>query len=181
MTLEQLDRLLAEVCARHPVDAFVVIGSLCVLAQAQERAIPEKMLISVEVDAWPEGDPARAFEIARDFGLGSAFEQEHGYYFDAVSPSLPTLPDGWRERLTARRLPRGALVKFVDPNDVAMAKLARGDDKDLKWVRAGLDASLLSIATLVYRFRETVFHDDDERERVRALLREEAERAGISM
>jgi len=181
LTLDQLDRLLAAVTARHFVNEFVVIGSLTALARAQERPIPEEMLLSMEVDAWPEADPDRAFEIAKDFGLGSRFEQENGFYFDAVSPALPTLPDGWRERLVPRRLPGGALVKFVDPNDAAMAKLARGAGKDLHWIRAGLDASVLSIATLVYRFRETVFQDDDERERVRAVLRAEAERAGISM
>ena len=181
MTLNQLDCLLAEVAERHHVNVFVVIGSLSVLARAQDCPIPEAMLVSVEVDAWPENDPPRAFEIAREFGLGSSFEQKHGYYFDAVSPALPTLPDGWRDRLIPRKLPGGALVKFVDPNDAAMAKLARGASKDLQWVRAGLDASLLSIATLVYRFRETVFLDDDERERVRAVLLAEAVRAGISM
>lgn len=181
MKLDQLDRLLHEVSLRHHVDEFVVIGSLTVLAFAQARSIPEVMLASVEVDAWPDGDPERAFEIARDFGIGSAFEQEHGYYFDPVSPSLPTLPDGWRDRLIPLRLPGGVLVKFVDPNDAALAKLSRGDLKDLEWVRAGIDSSLLSVAALVYRFRETVFLDDNERERVRSTLRAEAARAGISM
>lgn len=181
MTLDQLDRLLAAVASRHFVDVFIVIGSLTALARAQEHPIPESMLHSVEVDAWPESDPGRAFEIAKDFGLGSRFEQEHGFYFDAVSPALPTLPDGWRDRLIPLRLPAGVLVKFVDPNDAAMAKLSRGAGKDLQWIRAGLDASVLSIATLLYRFRETVFLDDEERERVRTVLRVEAERAGLQL
>ncbi len=181
MTLAQLDLLLREVSRRHSVNVFVVIGSLSILALGRGLSIPEAMLVSMEVDAWPESDPARAFEIAKNFGLGSAFEQEHGYYFDAVSPSLPTLPDGWRDRLIPLKLQGGVLVKFCDPNDAAIAKLARGDTKDLNWVRAGIDARLLSIATLVYRFRETMFLDDEEQERVRAVLMSEAERAGISM
>jgi hypothetical protein len=181
LNVEQLDRLLREVSLRHHVNEFVVIGSLSVLGLAQGRTIPELMLVSMEVDAWPVSDPARAFEIAKDFGLGSEFEQEHGYYFDAVSPSLPTLPDGWHDRLIPLRLSGGVLVNFIDPNDAAIAKLARGDRKDLQWVRTGIDAALLSTATLVYRFRETVFFDDEERERVRVTLSLEAERAGLSM
>jgi hypothetical protein len=78
-------------------------------------------------------------------------------------------------------LPGGAQVKFVDPNDAAIAKLSRGDSKDLAWVREGVAESFLSVATLVYRFRQTVFLDDPERERVREVLRIEAEKAGISM
>jgi hypothetical protein len=181
LNLEQLDHLLLEVSRRHHADVFVVVGSLTVLAFARERPIPEPMLASVEVDAWPESDPGRAFEIARDFGIGSPFEREYGYYFDPVSPSLPTLPDGWRDRLISMALPGGTRVKFVHPNDAAMAKLSRGDAKDLEWLRAGIDASLLSVATLVYRFRETVFLDDDERERVRSVLKAEATLAGIAM
>lgn len=179
MNLQQLDRLLTEVSRKHHVDCFVVIGSLSVLGLMNERPIPESMTVSAEVDAYPETDPGRAFEIADDFGLGSDFEQEHGYYFDAVSPQLPTLPRGWEQRLIPRRLPGGALVKFLDPHDAAIAKLARADPKDLQWVRAGIDASILSVATLEYRFRETVF-EDDERERARRILEQEAIRVGLA-
>lgn len=179
MNLAQLDRLLTEVSRKHGVDAFVVIGSLSVLGLVDERRIPEAMTVSTEVDAWPEADPPRAFEIADDFGLGSRFEQEHGYYFDAVSPQLPTLPGGWEQRLIPRRLPGGALVKFLEPHDAAIAKLARGEPKDRRWIRAGIDASILSVATLEYRFRETVF-EDDERERARSLLEREAARRGFA-
>ena len=178
MNLGQLDRLLTEVAARYRVNSFVVIGSLSVLGLLDERRIPDAMTVSAEVDAYPESDPARAFEIADGFGLGSAFEQEHGYYFDAVSPQLPTLPRGWEQRLIARRLPGGTLVKFLEPHDAAIAKLARGEPKDLRWIRAGIDASILSAATLEYRFRETVF-EDDERDRARRLLEQEAARVGL--
>jgi hypothetical protein len=181
LRLEQLDHLFREITRQHPVGTFIIIGSLTVFAVARGRPIPDAMIASVEVDAWPESDPARAFEIARNFGIGSAFEQRHGYYFDPVSPALPTLPDGWQDRLIPVTLPGGAQVKFVDPNDAAIAKLSRGDSKDLAWVREGVAESFLSVATLVYRFRQTVFLDDPERERVREVLRIEAEKAGISM
>lgn len=177
MTLEQLDRLLTEVARKHPVDSFVVIGSLAVLGLLDERRIPKAMILSSEVDAYPESDPARAFEIADDFGLGSVFEQKHGYYFDAVSPQLPTLPAGWEQRLIPRKLPGGTLVKFLEPHDAAIAKLARSDPKDLAWIRAGIRAAILSVATLEYRFRQTVF-EDDERARARKVLDGEISRAG---
>ena len=181
MNLPQLERLLREVRRKHHVDAFVVIGSLSVLGLVRERAIPEAMIVSNEVDAWPEDDPVRAFEIADDFGLGSPVEQANGYYFDAVSPDLPTLPDGWQARTIPMALKGGTRVKFLDPNDAAIAKLARGEPKDVEWVRAGVEASILSVATLLYRFRETVFADDAERERVRGVLLAEARRFGLDV
>lgn len=85
----------------------MVMGSLSVLALINERAIPDAMTVSAEVDAYPESDPGRAFEIADDFGLGSEFEQRNGYYYDAVSPALPTLPRGWEQRLIPLALPGG--------------------------------------------------------------------------
>lgn len=176
MNLAQLDRLLTEVAKKHHVETFVVIGSLSVLGLVEEDRVPATMIVSTEVDAYPEADPPKAFEIADDFGLGSKFEQTHGYYFDAVSPQLPTLPRGWEQRLIARRLPGGALVKFLEPHDAAIAKLARGEQKDLRWIRAGIDASILAVAVLQYRFGETVF-EDDERERARAALARESRRA----
>ena len=40
----------------------------------------------------------------------------------------------------------------------------------------GIDPSILSVATLEYPFRETVFADHSERERVRAELAQETSR-----
>ena len=179
MNIGQLDRLLTEVSKKHHVKTFVVMGSLTVLALIDDRRIPDAMTVSVEVDAYPENDPGRAFDIAGDFGLGSGFEQENGFYFDAVSPALPTLPDGWEQRMIPRALPGGTLVKFIEPHDAAIAKYSRGAPKDMQWIRAGIDASILSVATLEYRFRQTVFADDPERERVRAAIAAEVERAGL--
>ena len=180
MNLAQLDRLFTAVSKKHHAKSFVVIGSLSVLGLIGERRIPESMTVSAEVDAYPDTDPERAFEIAADFGLGSDFEQEHGYYFDAVSPDLPTLPRGWEQRLIRHQLPGGVLLKFLDPHDAAIAKLARADPKDLQWIRAGVDASILSVATLEYRFRETVFEETGERESARKILEREAARAGLA-
>ena len=177
MNIAQLDKLFTAVAARHHVNTFVVIGSLTVLGLINQRQIPDSMTVSAEVDAYPESDPQRAFEIADDFGLGSDFEQENGYYYDAVSPDLPTLPRGWEQRLIHCPLPGGALLKFIEPHDAAIAKLARGAPKDLQWIGAGIDASILSVATLEYRFRETVFADDPERERVREAIAKETVRA----
>jgi hypothetical protein len=178
VNIEQLDRLFSAVSGKYPVKTYVVMGSLTVLGLVNQRKIPDAMIVSVEVDAYPESDPGRAFDIADDFGLGSAFEQEHGYYFDAVSPALPTFPDAWEQRLIPYILPCGTCLKFVEPHDAAIAKYARGAPKDLQWIRAGVDAGILSIATLEYRFRETVFADDPERERVREEIgREVANRA----
>ncbi len=176
MNIEQLDRLFTAVAKKHPVKTFVVMGSLTVLGLVSRRKIPDDMIVSVEVDAYPESDPGRAFEIADDFGLGSDFEQEYGYYFDAASPALPTFPDGWEQRLIPYMLPGGTGLKFVEPHDAAIAKCARGAPKDMQWVGAGIDAGILSVATLEYRFRETVFADDPERERVREVIAAEVER-----
>lgn len=177
MNIAQLDRLLTEVSRKHHVKSFVVMGSLTVLGLINDRPIPDEMTVSAEVDAYPENDPGRAFAIADDFGLGSEFEQANGYYYDAVSPSLPTLPRGWEQRLIPLALPGGTLVKFIEPHDTAIAKYARGAPKDMQWIRAGIDASILSVAILEYRFRETVFADDPERERVRGAITKETARA----
>ncbi len=179
MNIEQLDKLFTAVSKKHHAKTFIIIGSLTVLGLINDRKIPDAMIVSAEVDAYPEDDPDRAFEIADDFGLGSAFEQENGYYYDAVSPDLPTLPQGWEKRLIAYLLPGGTLLKFIEPHDAAIAKYARGERKDLQWISAGIAASILSVATLEYRFRETVFADDPERERVRAAIAQAIVRADV--
>ncbi len=173
MNLEQLDILLGEIAREKGVDWFVVIGSLSILGLTQGRPVPVEMLMSNEVDAYLEQDPEGGFEFHARWGQGSEFERVHGYYFDPVSPKLPTLPRGWQSRMIPMKLPSGVNVKFLEPNDAAVSKYARGEPKDQAWIREGLRQSILSLATIEYRFRETPFLDREEHERAKQALAED--------
>ncbi|MGQ0750197.1 MAG: DUF6036 family nucleotidyltransferase [Betaproteobacteria bacterium] len=173
MNLAQLDTLLSDISRERGVNSFVVMGSLSVLGLSQDRPPPERMLLSNEVDAYPELDPGLALELAKQWGQGSEFERLHGYYFDPIRPQLPTLPAGWQERMIPLKLPSGVAVRFLDPNDAAVSKYARGEPKDSEWIREGLRQSLLSLATIEYRFRETPFLDRQEHDRAKAMLEED--------
>lgn len=170
MNLEQLDTLLGEIFRAKGVDEFVIVGSLSILGLTQTRIAPSEMLTSIDVDAYPEHDPKLTDELGRLWGQGSEFERKHGYYYDAVPPELPTLPEGWETRMIPLKLPSGVHVKFLEPNDAAVSKYARGEPKDRRWIRGGLKHSILSLATIEYRFRETPFLDQEEHDRAKALL-----------
>ena len=172
MTRDQVETLLAEIAAKKGLDSFVVMGSLSVYG-ITEDPVPEDMTLSNEVDSYPEVSPELAPELAKDWGQGTEFERTHGYYFDPISPALPTLPDGWEARLLVHQMPAGVSIKYAEPNDVAISKYARGEPKDRQWIRAGLEASILSMATMVYRMRETPFLDQAEHDRVSAAIEED--------
>jgi len=140
---------------------FVVIGSLSVLGMEEVAAIPADMTLSIDADCFTPADPRRLFDLKPTLGEDSPFHRKHGYYLDPVSPHLATLPAGWRDRLI--RLQRAGVVAwFLEPNDAAVSKLARGEPRDLRWVRAGLKAGLVSLPTLQLRLRDTGFLDDAE-------------------
>jgi hypothetical protein len=166
---QDIDRLLSAVRDASGLDEFVVIGSLSALGLGGS-GIPARMTRSMDVDAYPERDPYRAPEFSDQFGEDSVFHQEQGYYFDAVSPDLPTLPHGWQQRMLRHVLPSGVKVKFLEANDCAVSKYARCEPKDREWIRAGIQAGVLSLPTIEYRMRETLFIDDDEQRRAKAAL-----------
>jgi hypothetical protein len=131
------------------------------------------MLMSIDVDCYTKSDPARIFELKEALGEGSRFEAEHGYYLDPISPDLPTLPDQWEYRLIPVHLEEGIVVFFLDPNDAAVSKYARCDVRDREWIRAGLEAGLLSAPIIESKFRQTSFFDDAERDRACKALAED--------
>lgn len=168
MKIEDIDFLLSQMRDASGLDEFVVIGSLSALGVA--GTLPPRMTWSMEVDAYPEREPQRAPEFSEQFGENSAFHQAHGYYFDAVSPDLPTLPEGWENRMTRQVLASGIKVKYLDSNDCAVSKYARSEPKDREWIRAGIEAGILSLPTIEYRMRETLFIDDDEQCKAKAAV-----------
>jgi len=175
MNLAQVERLLAAIKAESGFDDFVVMGSISVLGMTLGQDIPPGMILSNDLDAYPRLDPGSASSLTKAWGQGSAFEREHGYYFDPVSPNLPTLPAGWQDRLITLRLQAGVKASFLEPNDAAISKYARGEDRDRRWIREGLRASILSLATLEYRCREADFLDQTEHDRVKAAIRQDRE------
>lgn len=172
MKLEDVDKVLSLIRDASGLHEFVIMGSLAALGVGGTNR-PARMTMSMEVDAYPARDPARAPEFSAQFGEDSAFHREHGYYFDAISPSLPTLPDGWESRLIHQVLPSGVHVQFLDPNDCAVSKLARSEPKDREWVSAGLRSGILSLPTIEYRMRDTLFLDTEEQHKAYQSLQED--------
>ena len=174
MDLNALNVLFTEAAKLTKHREFVVMGSLSILGVASGTSpIPPRMLMSIDVDCYTKADPARIFELKGRLGEGSKFEEVHGYYLDPISPDLPTLPDQWEYRLVRVDLENTVVAFFLDPNDTAVSKYARGDARDREWIRAGLAAGLLSAPIIESRFRQTRFLDDAERERAYKALAED--------
>lgn len=171
MRRKDLQRLFARAKELTGASDFVVLGSLAALGYAGD--VPPRMAMSVDVDAYIKNDPARAFDLAGPLGQGSAFEAEHGYYFDPISPAVATLPAGWEQRLVRVELEAEVVAWFLEPNDAAVSKYARMEPRDREWIRAGLAGRILSLAIIEKRFGETEFLDAGEAERARMALTED--------
>lgn len=163
MNIEALFGLLGQAQKLCGHTEYVVIGSLSVLGLADVAAIPRDMTMSIDADCYTLRDPDRALDLQAALGEGSDFHKAHGIYLDPVNPQLPTLPDGWEGRLI--KVQRDAVMAyFLEPHDAAVSKLARGEERDLRWVRAGARADILSLATIRHRMKTTTFLDLEEQD-----------------
>jgi hypothetical protein len=145
---EQLHALLVQAKARIAHSEFVIVGSLAILGAVSKP--PDTMVMSIDVDAYLKNDPERTGELVDALGQGSAFEDEFGYYLDPVSPELPSFPEGWQDRLILIDF-GDVKAFFVEPNDVAVSKYMRGDERDLRWLRAGLQGQLIDMGVIERR------------------------------
>lgn len=168
MDREQIGRLLAEAHKLTSHREYVIVGSLSILGATASP--PADMVHSIDVDLYPRQDPGRAEEIARALGLGTDFEQENGYYADAVSPSLPTLPDDWESRLRRVDYPDNIVALYLDPNDAAVSKYARLEPRDREWIREGIKAGILDTKVIAERMKSATFLDQAEADRAKHAL-----------
>ena len=145
---------------------FVVIGSLSVLGIQDEESLPSDMVMSNDIDSYAKADPGRIHGLRDQLGESSPFHSENGYYLDPVSPGLPTLPEGWRERMIPIEN-NGIKVWFLDPDDAAISKFARSQENDLRWIRAGVEAGVISMPNIQRLLGKTTFIDADEEQRTR--------------
>jgi hypothetical protein len=173
MELKNLQELFSEARRLTNHSEYVIVGSLSILGVLQQGEVPARMLMSIDVACYTRQDPERIHELKDALGAGSAFEATHGFYLDPISPKLPTLPEQWEFRLLRVALQDGIALHFLDPNDAAVSKYARCEPRDREWIRAGLDAGLISGPIVANRFEHTDFFDAEERERALSALAED--------
>jgi len=138
---------------------FVIVGSLAILGAVADP--PDAMVVSIDVDTYLKADPGRTGELSEALGQGSPFEDEHGYYLDPVSPHLPSFPEGWQQRLILIDF-GDVRAFFVEPNDVAVSKYIRGDERDMRWLREGLNSGRLNMDVIERRIGSAPTADDTE-------------------
>lgn len=162
MQREQIQKALEAARDLSHHNEFVIAGSLSVLGLIERP--PGSMSMSIDIDFYPLRDPGRAGDIAGVLGEGSVFHDRNGIYLDAISPALPTLPDGWEGRLVKHEL-GGVIAYFLEVNDTAISKYARGAENDFRWLEAGYDAGLLNVDSITARLeRSTYFHERSEKD-----------------
>ena len=86
---------------------------------------------------------------------------------------LPTLPEGWQQRLVRLEFENGVTGWFLDPNDAAISKYVRAEPRDREWIRAGLDAGKgldCTIRALRVRFEDVTFEYGNKRRLNAAIL-----------
>lgn len=174
MNIDKAFKLFKAAKARCKHGDFVVIGSNCVIAFAASGArVPDDMTRSIDFDAYPLDDPGRIDELMSELGENGPFHQREGIYLDAVAPTTATLPEGWQARLVKVEH-EGVRLWCLEPNDAAVSKYARGEPRDIRWIRAGIAASIVSLPAVRLRLKQTFFDDDAEKQRAWANFEAEA-------
>lgn len=153
MNRQQLAHLLRSACAVAHDPDVLVLGSQSILGSFDEEDLPPEATASQEADIAFLDDPGRdkADEVEGAIGEMSTFHETNGIYAEGVHIDVAVLPAGWQSRLVDWGLEssKPAEPRFLDPHDLAVAKLAAARQKDydfvLSLIRAGLlDAALIN-------------------------------------
>ncbi|MGL5808932.1 MAG: DUF6036 family nucleotidyltransferase [Nocardioides sp.] len=143
----QLAHVLRAACRITEDADVVVLGSQAILGTYDEDELPAAATMSMEADlAWlaDSAHRERADLVTGAIGELSSFHETNGYYPEGISIQTATLPEGWQERLRTWELASAAPAhpRFLEPYDLAVAKLAAHRAKDLDFVTALIDHGL---------------------------------------
>ncbi len=146
MKLKQLEHILRACGSIAGSREIIVIGSQALLASFPDA--PDDLLRSMEVDCYPLDDPAKADLIDGSIGELSPFHEAFGYYAHGIGPETAALPAGWRRRVIRLETENtgGVTGLCLSPEDLAVSKLLAGREKDIEYVRAMLQARVVTEA-----------------------------------
>lgn len=175
MDRQQLAHLLRAACRVAEDPGILVLGSQSILGSFHEDDLPPRATGSLEADIAFLDDPDRtkADEVEAAIGEMSPFHEENGVYVEGIHTSTAILPEGWTDRVVRWDLQSSlpADARFLEPHDLAVAKLAAFREKDLEFVGALTHAGLLDLDLLRERV-ERLPSDTDPRviERIRSWI-----------
>ena len=149
---------------------MLVLGSQSILGSFDEDDLPAPTTASREADISFLVDPDRrkADQVDAVIGEMTTFHNSNGYYAEGIHTDTATLPAGWRDRLVRWNLRSSEPAEpwFLEPHDLAVAKLVAGRDKDLRFVGALLGAGLLDAGVIGERAELVSELDSSVRERL---------------
>lgn len=148
MRRQDLAHILRAACDVTGDARVLVIGSQSILGTHDEDDLPALATASIEADIAFLDDPDRTKADAVEGAIGelSSFHQANGVYAEGVHiETAAYLPPGWRDRLISWSLSSSdpADPHFLEPHDLAIAKLGAGREKDREFVDALIHADLL--------------------------------------
>ena len=148
MNIKQLEHVLRASGSITGCREIVVIGSQSLLASFPDA--PADLLGSMEVDCYPNDNPARADLIDGSIGELSPFHETFGYYAHGIGPETAALPAGWRARVVRLENENtgGTIGLCLSPEDLAVSKLLAGREKDVEFVREMLRADVVDEAAI---------------------------------
>ena len=143
--LDDLLRRFAQVSGRNEA---TMIGSQCLHAAVAD--VPDEVVMSVECDLVFDSEDPVVKQVDAELGRDSPYHQEHPVYIDPIVGTFPFMPEGWEAR--ARVIDLGEIkIRCLEPNDLALSKLAAGRLKDSEVVAVMIQRKLVDPATLRQR------------------------------
>lgn len=150
MRRAQLEQLLRELHELTGWNEIEMVGSQCMHAATDHP--PAEVLMSLECDVLVE-EGELSERIDERLGQGTEGNRRIGAFVDTVPASFPYLPQGWEDR--ARVLDVGVLrARCLEPDDLAISKLAAGRLKDTETVAALIMEKLVDPAIVRARILE---------------------------
>lgn len=164
MNREQLAHLVRGAAKVTGKTDILVIGSQAILGSFDEDALPPETTLSMEADLGVlDFDPADVASDEIDGSLGemSPFFDAFGYYAQGISVTTAVLPTGWRDRLVEFTRDDTAPARgwCLEPHDLVIAKLVRGDPKDYDFADALVGIDAVRQPTLTDRLATTKLSD----------------------
>jgi len=135
---------------------LIVVGSQSIHGAFDKGLLPRESTRSLEVDeiALYDHDEEKMWALS---GRGLAY----GIEVDAVDIETCTLSEGWMQRLIPYPLgndPEAVIGWCLEPHDLAVAKAVAGRDKDIAFVRALAQASLVDPQEVLRRLESLDDH-----------------------